>query len=102
MTVGQFLTLTSSVPTPVLRQAMIVALAVEPADGPEAYSRFYYRVLGELGLANRTDCGSSTTQPTELVASGPQARRDPPRSAPIARAEVGAVSAPDRLARLLF
>lgn len=50
MTLEQFLTATASVPQPVLRSAMVVALSVEPARSPEAYRRFYDRVLHELGL----------------------------------------------------
>jgi hypothetical protein len=49
MTLEQFLTATASVPERELRSAMVVALAVEPARGPEAYRRFYDRVLHELG-----------------------------------------------------
>ena len=75
---------------------MTAALAVEPADRPEAYSRFYCRVLNELGLANRMDGGSSKDRLTELAASGSHARRDPPRSAPIAQGGREAVSAPAR------
>ncbi len=50
MTLEQFLTATASVPEPVLRSAMVVALSLEPARSPEAYRRFYDRVLHELGL----------------------------------------------------
>jgi hypothetical protein len=50
MTLEQFLTATASVPEPELRSAMVVALSVEPARCPEAYRRFYDRVLHELGL----------------------------------------------------
>jgi hypothetical protein len=50
MTLEQFLTATASVPEPELRSAMVAALAVEPARRPEAYRRFYDRVLHELGL----------------------------------------------------
>jgi hypothetical protein len=34
----------------VLRSAMTMALSVEPARTPDAYLRFYRRVLDELGL----------------------------------------------------
>jgi len=50
MTLEQFLTATASVPEPVLRSAMVVALSVEPARTPEAYRRFYDRVVHDLGL----------------------------------------------------
>jgi hypothetical protein len=50
MTLEQFLNATAGVPDPVLRSAMTVALSVEPARTPEAYRRFYDRVVHELGL----------------------------------------------------
>ena len=50
MTLEQFLNATSNVPEPVLRSAMVTALAVEPARTPEACRRFYDRVLHELAL----------------------------------------------------
>ena len=50
MTLKDFLTATSAVPSPVLRAAMIHALAVEPARTTEACHRFYDRVLRELEL----------------------------------------------------
>jgi hypothetical protein len=48
MTLEQFLDATASVPEPVLRSAMVVALSVEPARTADAYPRFYERVLHEL------------------------------------------------------
>jgi hypothetical protein len=58
MTLEQFLTATASVPEPTLRSAMVVALSVEPARTPDAYRRFYDRVVHELGLdAERSDNG---------------------------------------------
>jgi hypothetical protein len=50
MTLQEFLDATSTVPEPVLRSAMTVALAIEPARTPGAYQRFYRRVVDELGL----------------------------------------------------
>ena len=50
MTLEQFLNATSNVPEPVLRPAMVAALSVEPARTPEAYRRFYDRVIYELAL----------------------------------------------------
>jgi hypothetical protein len=50
MTLEQFLNATAGVPEPVLRCAMVAALAAEPARTPEAYHRFYDRVIHELGL----------------------------------------------------
>ena len=67
MTVQQFLTMTSSTPPPVPRQAMAAALAVEPAHRQEALPRFYDRVLDELGLAG-PDAGVSKTRRRELAA----------------------------------
>lgn len=52
MTLKEFLSATSAVPSPLLRRAMIAALSVEPARTPDAYRRFYSRVLHELNLAN--------------------------------------------------
>ena len=37
---------------PLLRRAMTAALSVEPARTPDAYRRFYTRVLRELNLAS--------------------------------------------------
>ena len=52
MTLKEFLSATSAVPAPLLRRAMTAALSVEPARTPDAYRRFYSRVLHELNLAN--------------------------------------------------
>ena len=68
MTLQDFLTLTCLTPEPVLRRAMVAALAVEAPRSPEAYRWFYCRVLGELQLTGRTDCGASEAQRTRLVA----------------------------------
>ena len=89
MTVRQFLTITSSTPTPALRQAMAAALAVEPAHRPEAYPHFYGRVLDERGLAGRTDCGLSKARCSEQAAGGAQVDRASPRSVPIGRRGMG-------------
>jgi hypothetical protein len=51
MTLNEFLTATESIPAAALRSAMVAALAVEPARTPEAYNRFYDRVLVRLGLS---------------------------------------------------
>jgi len=49
MTLQEFMTLTSAVPTSVFRRALLSALAVEvPRDQP-SFARFYGRVLSELG-----------------------------------------------------
>ena len=52
MTLRQFETITYSVPPSALRRAMAAALAVEPVRSPEAYARFYGRVIAELSLPN--------------------------------------------------
>ena len=58
MTLKQFLSATSDVPEPLLRQAMTDALSVEPARTPGQYRRFYSRILHELGLEREClDCG---------------------------------------------
>ena len=51
MTLNEFLSATSAVPESVLRPAMTAALSVEPARTPDAYRRFYSRVVCGLGLA---------------------------------------------------
>ncbi len=53
MSLKDFLQATSDVPEPVLRQAMTAALLVEPARTPDAYQRFYNRIIQQLGLAVR-------------------------------------------------
>jgi hypothetical protein len=50
MTLEQFLSATAGVAEPTLRSAMTVALSLEPARTPDAYRRFYDRVVHELGL----------------------------------------------------
>jgi hypothetical protein len=52
MTLKEFLSVTSDVPAPALRQAMTSALLVEPARTPDAYRRFYSRTVQELGLSS--------------------------------------------------
>lgn len=51
MTLQRFQTLTSKIPTQIVRRAIAVALAAEAPRTPGSYVRFYYRVLRELGLA---------------------------------------------------
>ena len=50
MTLQSFLRLTSTTPTPVLRQAISVALSAERPTSRESYARFYSRVVDQLGL----------------------------------------------------
>ena len=58
MTLRRFQTLTSQVPTQIVRRAMAVALAAEAPQTPGSYVRFYCRVLRELGLALASECRS--------------------------------------------
>ena len=51
MSLEEFLSATEGIPVPALRSAMVAALAVEAARTPEAYPRFYERVLDRLGLS---------------------------------------------------
>ena len=50
MTLHDFLDATATTPAPVLRRAMVAALAAEPARTPDACHRFYARVARGLGL----------------------------------------------------
>ncbi len=50
MTLQHFLDATANVPETALRQAMVAALAIEPARTPEARGRFYDRVTRGLHL----------------------------------------------------
>jgi hypothetical protein len=50
MTLKEFQSATSAVPAPALRGAMAAALSMEPARTPDAYRRFYARVVVMLGL----------------------------------------------------
>ena len=50
VTLKEFQSATSAVPEPALRCAMAAALSVEPARTPDAYRRFYTRVVVTLGL----------------------------------------------------
>ena len=52
MTLQEFLDATVDVPEPLLRAAMTMALSVEPARTPDAYRRFYRRVLDALGMTD--------------------------------------------------
>jgi hypothetical protein len=64
MTLQQFLRLTSATPPAAVRQAMVVALAREPARTRDAHVRFYYRVVVGLGLATEPrscDAGRRST-----------------------------------------
>jgi hypothetical protein len=67
MTLQEFLDVTADVPQPILRSAMTVALSVEPARTPDAYRRFYSRVLDVLDMA---DPSSRETAPV-IAASLP-------------------------------
>jgi hypothetical protein len=64
MTLKEFQIATSAVPAPALRCAMAAALSVEPARTPDAYSRFYTRVVALLGVA--TEESVRTTEDRHL------------------------------------
>jgi hypothetical protein len=68
MTLQQFLSITVGLSPLVVRRAMVVALAVEPARTAQACRRFYCRVLAELGRTSEADCGPSTAPRTKLAA----------------------------------
>ena len=70
MTLQQFKILTAPAAVPTLRQAMVRALSTETPRTPDAYARFYCRVLRELGLGvtRSGDCGAASRQ-TESVAA---------------------------------
>ena len=67
MTLQCFRTLTSAVPTQMLRRAMALALAVEAPRTPGSHVRFYCRVIRELGLTIARSCRAA--QKTESVAT---------------------------------
>ena len=48
MTLQTFLHLTATIPEPVLRRALAIALSSERPTSPEGYARFYRRVLAAL------------------------------------------------------
>ncbi len=64
MTLKEFQSATSAVPAPALRCAMAAALSVEPARTPDAYRRFYTRVVALLGVA--TEESVRTTEDRHL------------------------------------
>ena len=59
MTVHDFLEATATSPAPVLRRALVQALATEPARTPEARRRLYARVTEHLGVATGGAVSSS-------------------------------------------
>jgi hypothetical protein len=61
MTLQTFLEVTADVPEAMLRPAMVAALAAEPARTPEAYRRFYDRVVRELSLEAIPDASPLTS-----------------------------------------
>ena len=68
MTLQQFLSLTSATPPAVVRHAMVVALAMEPARTRDACARFYCRVVLALGLATESRCGDAGRHGTGVAA----------------------------------
>ena len=55
MTLQTFLHLTATIPEPVLRRALAIALSSERPTSPQGYVRFYARVLAALCATSRTD-----------------------------------------------
>lgn len=68
MTLQQFLSLTSATPPAVVRHAMVVALAIEPARTRDARARFYCRVVLALGLATEPRCSDAGRPGTRVAA----------------------------------
>ena len=68
MTIQKFLTLTAATPVPVLRRATALALSVERPSSREAYTRFYCRVIRELGVAEGTECEPVSNRATAVAA----------------------------------
>ena len=58
MTLDDFLAATEGIPAIALRSVMVTALAVEPARTPDAYQRFYDRVLEALGRSPEPVAGA--------------------------------------------
>ena len=52
MTIETFLELTATTPAPALRRAITIALVVDRPSAGDGYTRFYRRVIAELGRAN--------------------------------------------------
>ena len=68
MTLREFLFATTDTPPRRLRHAMVSALSVEPARVPEAYPRFYARVLETLERLPDCPCESRTADPEHRAA----------------------------------
>ena len=68
VTLQQFLDLTAASSELARRRAISVALSVETPGTPDAYSRFYSRVLAELGVARGTDGDPAPEQPVPTAA----------------------------------
>ena len=67
MTLHQYLDLTASTPSVDLRRAMVTALGVEAPRTPDAYRRYYDRVLDALCRETRP----LTLQTSPVWAMGP-------------------------------
>ncbi len=71
-TLQEFLTFTLTTPRPTLRLALAAALPVETPNTPEAYSRFYCRVIANLGAPSDAHCRHAVGQAEPAVAcAGP-------------------------------
>ena len=68
MTLREFLFATADAPPRRLRRAMVSALSVEPARMPEAYPRFYARVLEALERLPDCPCEPGTADPEQRAA----------------------------------
>ena len=66
MTLQKFKLLTA--PAPTLRQAMVSALSIEIPRTPDAYARFYCRVLHKLSIKPISNGGAVVRQ-TDSVAA---------------------------------
>jgi hypothetical protein len=67
MTIETFLELTATTPAPALRRAITVALGVDRPSASDGYTRFYRRVIAELGRA--TGNADQATDQTGLALS---------------------------------
>ena len=63
MILDHYLAATAHTDQPAVRQAMAVALALEPSHDSASYERFYRRVLDELERTARTVSTAHTTGP---------------------------------------
>ena len=73
MRLGDFLNVTAGIPETELRRAMVAALSVEPARTPDAFGRFYERVVRDLSLDLIAEIGNGLpARPPHGTAPAPQ------------------------------